>query len=113
MLQAKLGACPYHSIPSGLSHLKSRVQMSESNAGICGCELPNGFAAMLVAIGLPGFNLFGEQLLIRDTAVETLIGQNAQLGLGHVEPASVFWGIMPFEAFNQPPGFFRREYLIQ
>ena len=85
----------------------------EFDAGIVGCELPVGFGLMLVASGDPGRDLVAQGGQIADTPVETLRGENAELALCHVEPASVLRRVMPFEALGQAARFLRRKRLVK
>jgi hypothetical protein len=57
---------------------------------------------MRVAILQPGFDLFDDRGLIRNASIQTLRSQDAELGFGQIEPASVLWRVMPLEAFDQP-----------
>src|SRR5262245_66305058 len=83
---------------SGLNQLKCRVEALELDAGIGGCKAPVSFDIVSVAIAEPGGNLALEAAPVRDTPIETLIGQDSKLGLGHVEPAAVLGCEVPFEA---------------
>ena len=40
-------------------------------------------------------------------------GEDAEFGLGQIEPTAVLWRIVPFEALDQPPGFGGRERLVE
>ena len=70
-----------------------------------GCELPVGFDVTLVAIVLPGGDLLDQHRLVGNAAIETLGCQNSEFGLRHVEPTSMLWRVMPFEALAQPARF--------
>ena len=48
-----------------------------------------------------------------DTPIETLIGQDSKLGLGHIEPAAVLGRVVPFEALDEATGLQRREYFVE
>ncbi len=69
------------------------------------CELPIGFGAMIVSMALPSRDLCLDGLLVGDASAQALPGQNGELGLGHVEPASVLWRVMPFEAVDEAARF--------
>ncbi len=56
---------------------------------------------MLVSVFFPGGNLPGQGGLIGNAAIETLEGEDGELGFGHVEPASMLWSVMPFEALDE------------
>ena len=58
-----------------------------------------------VACVLPGGDLLDEVELVRDTAIETLTRQHAELGFGHIEPTAVFRGVVPFESLDETTGF--------
>src|SRR5271166_214323 len=62
---------------------------------------------MLVAMVLPGGDFFFEGRLVGNAAAQTLARQDAEFGFGHVEPASVFRGVVPFEPFGQAARFWR------
>jgi hypothetical protein len=55
-----------------------------------------------IAFVLPGGDFVDEGLFIRDTAVETLGGEDAEFGFGEVEPTAVLGRVVPFEALDQP-----------
>ena len=57
------------------------------------------------AMALPSCNLFFKDALVGDAAAQALPGQNGEFGLGHVEPASVLWRVMPFEPFDEAARF--------
>ena len=40
-------------------------------------------------------------------------GQDAEFGLGHVQPASVFWRVVPLEAFDRPARFSGRKGFVE
>ena len=60
---------------------------------------------MFVTMVLPSGELSLEGLLIWNAAAETLARQNAEFGFGHVEPASMFGGVVPFEPLYEPTRF--------
>jgi hypothetical protein len=60
-----------------------------------------------VAIVLPGGDFVDEVCLSGDAAIETLERQNAEFGLRQID-----WSVVPFEAFDQPPGFGGRKGFI-
>jgi hypothetical protein len=67
--------------------------------------VPVGFGVVGVAVALPGGDFLDESLLVGDAAVEALGRQNAEFRLRQIEPAALLWGVVPFEALDQPPGF--------
>jgi hypothetical protein len=58
-------------------------------------------------------NLALEAAPVRDTPIETLIGQDSKLGLGHIEPAAVLGRVVPFEALDEATGRQRRECFVE
>ena len=40
-------------------------------------------------------------------------GEDAEFGLGEVEPRAMLWGVVPFEALDEPSGFGGREGLVE
>jgi hypothetical protein len=101
------------SLASGLNHLKCRVEAFQLDAGIGGCKAPVSFDIVSVAVEEPGANLALEAAPIRDTPIETLIGQDSKLGLGHVEPAAMLGRVMPFEALDEASCLQGRECLVE
>jgi hypothetical protein len=67
--------------------------------------MPVGFCVMLVAMVLPSGDLCLEGLLVWNAPAQTLARQNAEFGFGHIEPASMFRGVMPFEPFSEAVRF--------
>jgi hypothetical protein len=100
-LQKIAGGVPVAPEPSAPSLSHCRVQPLQLHAGVSGGELPIGFDMFLVAGMLPGGDFLGQGLLVRDAAIETLAGQHAEFGLGHVEPTAVFGCVVPFEPFDE------------
>src|SRR6476659_2285473 len=88
---------PWKKVASGLNQLKCRVEAFHLDAGIGGCKAPVSFDIVSVAVEEPGGNLALEAAPIRDTPIEALIGQDSELRLGHIEPAAVLGGVVPFE----------------
>jgi hypothetical protein len=75
--------------------------------------LPVGFGVVLVAVVLPCGDFVDEDLLVGDAAIQTLRRENAEFGLGHVEPAAVLGRVVPFEALDEPAGLGRGKGLIK
>ena len=90
-----------------------RVQTLESNTGVLSGELPIGLGVMFVAVMFPGSDFRYESIFVGNTAIETLGREHAQFGLGHVEPAAVFGGVVKLETLGEPPGFRGREGFIK
>src|SRR5260370_30736281 len=68
---------------------------------------------MLVAMVLPGGDFFFEGRLVWNAAAQTLARQDAEFGFGHVEPASVFRGVVPFEPFGEAARFSRGKSRVE
>ena len=66
-----------------------------------------------IALMLPGGDLVGEGLLIREAAVEALGGEDTKLGFRQIKPTAVLGRVMPFEPLDQPPSFGRRESFVE
>src|SRR5258708_37942879 len=64
-------------------------------------------------MGLPGLDFVDEDLFVGDAAVEGLRRKDAEFGLREIEPAAVFWRVVPFEALDQAAGFWGRERFIK
>ena len=54
-----------------------------------------------IASAQPSLDLPIQSLSVFYASVEALGGQNRQLGLGHVQPASMFGRVVPFETLDQ------------
>src|SRR5260370_23566301 len=87
--------------------------MLEFDRGVWGCEVPIGLGVVGIAIVLPGFDFVDEGLFVGDAAVEALRRKDAEFGLRQIEPAAVFWRVVPFEALDQSAGFGGRESFIK
>ncbi len=82
-------------------------------AGVIDGELPGDGGALLVASGLPGGDLGGEGVAVRDAAAEALAGEHRELHLGHVQPTAVDRGVVELQLAQDPPRLVRRERLVQ
>src|SRR5262245_51308863 len=69
---------------SGLNQLKCRVEALQLDAGIGGCKAPVSFDVMNIAVAQPGGDVSLEVATVRDAPIETLTGQDSELGLGHI-----------------------------
>ena len=50
---------------------------------------------------------------IKDAAGEALSAENAEFTFGHIEPGSMFGGVVPLEAVRDAAGLFGGEILVQ
>jgi hypothetical protein len=85
----------------------------EFDPGIGSCEVPVGFGFAGIAVVLPGGDFLDEGLFVGDLAVEALGRQDAKFGFGQIEPTAVLWGVVPFEALDQAPGFGRGKGFVE
>jgi hypothetical protein len=60
---------------------------------------------VFITIGLPSGDLRDERGLVGNATIETLRQKDADFGLGHLEPASMFWRLMPFEPLHEVSRF--------
>ena len=79
--------------------------MLEFISSVVGGELPVGLVVVCIAIILPCGDFIDQGLFVGDTAIEALGGQDAEFGLGQIEPTAMFGGVVPLEAFDQSAGF--------
>ena len=64
-------------------------------------------------MSFPGGDFAAQSLGVIDPAIQALASQDADFDLDHVEPTCVLWGVVELEPSQDPPGFGRRECLIQ
>ena len=74
--------------------------MFELTAGVLGGEPPVYDGASIVALSFERRNLPSQQRFIADPAVQTLSAEDAQIDLGHVQPASVMGCVVKLQAFG-------------
>src|SRR4029453_10511543 len=86
--------------------------MLKFDASIFGGELPVGLGVVGIAVVLPGGDFVDEDLFVGNAAIEALGRQDAEFRLGQIEPAAVFWSVVPFEALDQAPGFDGRKGFV-
>src|SRR6266403_1847649 len=87
--------------------------MLKFDASIFGGELPVGLGVVGIAVLLPGGDFVDEDLFVGNAAIEALGRQDAEFRLGQIEPAAVFWSVVPFEALDQAPGFDGRKGFVE
>src|SRR5215467_11466892 len=98
---------------SGLNQLKCGVDPLELDAsGIC-CKAPIRLGLTAIASAQPSLDLPVQSLPVFDASVEALGGQNSQLGLGHVQPASMFGRVVPFETLDHAACLSGRKRFIE
>ena len=100
-------------LPSAPIQLKCGVQMSELDAGVISCELPVSDGVIFVARFDPRGDLAHQVGFIGDTPIQALRRENGEFGFRHVEPASMLWRVVPFEAFDEATRLGRRERCVE
>ena len=86
--------------------------MREFGSRVLGRELPFASCADVVSCCFPRLDLGGQSCLIRDAAGEALSAENAEFTFGHIEPGSMFGGVVPFESFRDTAGLSGWECLV-
>src|SRR5207249_2799249 len=106
-LQVRAGRVPVRA--SVASRLKSWVELLEVNAGVLRGELPVDVCVGGVSRNLPGPHFPTKGGWIHNPAAEALNGQDAELDLGYVQPASVLGRVVNLELLRNPARLFRRK----
>jgi hypothetical protein len=96
-----------------LARVIQNVEPLEFHAGVVCGELPVGLCMMFVAMVLPSRDLSLKGLFVWNAAAQALARQNAEFGFGHVEPASMFGRVVPFEPLHEAARFDGREGRVQ
>src|SRR5438105_6837117 len=81
----------------------------ESRATSC----RNTRATSSESAGLPGSDLLDELWLVGDAAVETLGGEDTEIGFRQIEPAAMFGSVVELETFGEPSCFRGGEGFIE
>jgi hypothetical protein len=68
---------------------------------------------MNIAVAQPGGDVSLEVATIRDAPIETLTGQDSELGLGHIQPAAVLGRVVLFEALGEASRLRGREGFVE
>src|SRR6516164_10896072 len=98
---------------SGLNQLKCGLYPLELDASSSCCKAPIRLCMTAIASAQPSLDLPVQSLAVFDASVEALSGQNRQLGLRHVQPASMFGRVVPFEALDQAACLSGRKRFIE
>jgi len=61
---------------------------------------------------LPGGDFLDEGLFVGNPAIEALGRQDAEFGLRQIKPTAIVWSVVPFVAFDRPPGFGSRKCFV-
>ena len=91
------GAC-------GLSYSKRgerRLSLMRTSSVV---KRQSALVCFFVSAGQSSSNFPPRRLLVRVAAIQALGGQNAQLGLRHVQPTAMLGCVVPFEALHEQPG---------
>ena len=75
--------------------------------------MPIRLGVIIVASGDPSGDFLDQILLVGDTPIETLTGQDAEFGLSHIEPTAVLWRAVPLEPFDEPACFLGGKSFIE
>src|SRR5512132_1005746 len=89
------------------------VEVLELDAGVGRGEAPVDLTAGTVAGGLPCGDFASQGGPVGQPPVQALLGEHAQLDLGHVQPAPMLGGGVEFELVGQPLGLGGSERLVQ
>ena len=87
--------------------------MFELTAGVPGGEPPVYDGASIVALAFERGDLPFQQRFIADPAVQTLPAEDAQLDLGHVQPASVNGCVVKLQALGYAARLGRSKCLVE
>ena len=68
---------------------------------------------MNVAVAQLGGDVSLEVATVRDAPIETLTGQDSELGLGHIQPTAVLGRVVPFEALDEASRLRGREGFVE
>lgn len=98
---------------SALSRLKRRVEFSEFDACIGGCETPVDPGLHLVSYPFPRCNSISQFPGRVEVVFHALAGKNTQFNFRHIEPTAMFGSVVNLQFLSQTPGFLRFESLIE
>ena len=87
--------------------------MLEFTAGVLSGEPPVYDGASIVALAFERGNLLPQQHFIADPAVQTLSAEDAQLDLGHVQPASMRGSVVKLQALGYTTRFGRSKCFVE
>ena len=87
--------------------------MLEFTAGVLSGEPPVYDGASIVALTFERGNLLPQQHFIADPAVQTLSAEDAQLDLGHVQPASMGGSVVKLQALGYTTRFGRSKCFVE
>ena len=79
---------------------------------LCG-ETPVYDGGSLVTLMFQRRDLSLQYHLVADSTVETLVAEDAQLYLGHVQPTAVYWSVMELQTLGDAPRVGWLEGIVQ
>ena len=80
------------------------IEALEFDSCPVGAELPVEFCSLLVALDLPGGDLFAPGVEVGNPAILTRAGQNGQFTLDHSEPMALRGGVVKLQLVGDPTG---------
>lgn len=83
------------------------------DVGIGGSELPIDVLLASVTLGFSRLGLPTQGIQVGDTAVQTLLGEDAEFPLSDIEPTPVLGGVANFQALRQTPGDLQGKVFIE
>ena len=87
--------------------------MLKFSASVLSGETPVNEGDSLVTLMFQRRDLSFQYHLVADSTVETLIAQDAQLYLGHIQPTAVYWSVMELQALGDASCFGWLEGIVQ
>ena len=79
--------------------------MLKFSASVLSGETPVYDGDSLIALMFQRRDLSLQYHLVADSTVETLVAEDAQLYLSHVQPTAVYWSVVELQALGDPPRF--------
>ena len=87
--------------------------MCKFSASILGRETPVYDGGSVVALTFECVDLPSQRHFIADTTVETLVAEDTQFYLDHVQPTAVYWSVVEFQALGDAPRVGWLEGIVQ
>jgi hypothetical protein len=93
-------------------HLNLRVQPPEFDPGVVRGKAPCDIRSSAVTRCFPRRDFSPHCPNVANAPIQALTRENAQLNLGHVQPAGTLWGAMEFKAVSETQGLIRWKSLV-
>src|SRR4029434_9413915 len=90
-----------------------RIESLERNAGIRRIKAPVDPCVMVIACCLPGSDFLAQRGDMRNTAIQTLLGEHSKCTFSHIEPTAMLRRIVPFQLPCDPACLRRCKGLVQ